>query len=143
MLINNQNVFNQQGWPPGRAIKKVKRLAFPSGQVIELRWIIVTSRDQQGVWRTEELFEVDPPPKDGCLVTEDNYPDLQECNRCQRIVLTSYECPRCCLRYGADCTTKDPTEETTQRFCVDCAKAVKHPVLYSILKIISGIFEDV
>ena len=142
MFINPQNTFNQPSSPltPGRVIRKLRRLVFPSGKVIELRWSIVTMRDDQGIWQTAETFEVHPPPEDGSVVTEENCHKLQECHLCGGITIRSYECPKCRLLYCLDCTKEVSKKAINNRYCRECAKAVKHPILNSIRKKLSGDF---
>ena len=134
----SQNSFSQQ-WSltPGRVIRKIKRHIMPSGKIVELQWISTTIRDNQGVWHTEEVIEMVPPPEDGSVVTESNYENLKECTRCLAATIEPYQCPKCCRWVCMVCTEDDvPVQGQLIRACKDCAWKIKHPYLSSLNRLI-------
>lgn len=138
MITGQQNMFNQPPLlTPGRVTTKVKRHTFPTGRIIELRWVTTTLRDDHGTWRTEETIEAKPPLDDGAVLTEENYHKLQECTFCRNITVESIRCPRC---FQWSCYTCCANEieyiDENIKVCAECARQIEHPFLSRLSKII-------
>lgn len=144
MNRNSQNSINQQ-WSltPGRAIKKIQRHTLPSGKVVELQWISITFRDNQGIWRTEETVQLVPPTQDGSVVMEDNFKNLNECSICQSVTVSPYQCPECSRIVDLLCTKKTIIKEKDEnqhvkekevRLCLICAKETRLPKFLKTLR---------
>ena len=138
MNTGQQNIFNQQQLQitPGRFITKVKRYVSPSGQVVELRWVTITVQDGPGRWRTEEITEVVPPLRDGCVVNEKNFDNLQECVICLGITVQAYQCPKCHQWVCMVCAEK--VKGQSEDVCINCAWKIKYPNLSKIHNLIWG-----
>ena len=132
--MNQQFSFNLT---PGRVVTHVERYHFPSGQYRELRKIIVTVQDANGIFDTEEIVEVVPPLDCSCIV--ENLRDAVECANCIAIVCASQHsatCPECGNVFCAGCLHVVAVKEHEMRVCEKCGqKLTTHPLIRFIKKI--------
>jgi hypothetical protein len=136
MTTGSQNTFSQPqlSLTPGRIITKIKRYNLPSGKVHEIRKVITTVQDNQGIWRTEEFTDADSLD-DGSILTEKNGDKLHDCIICGGSTVQEYQCPECCEWVHMTCTE----EHKDRRICKNCAWQLKHPNLNRLHKFIWGL----
>jgi len=136
MTADPHNLFSEQqsSLTPGRIIAKTERYQSPTGQVVQLRRITSTLRDDQGIWRTEQTVEIDPPLADGLTPGSSN--DIRECFRCLSLihVHNSHTCPGCCQCYCLPCTEIVKVEDREIKYCKNCAKEAQTPKFLKVAK---------
>jgi len=144
----NNSCDNWQGISqprPGRKIREVERVWFPSGRYVDYVRIEATVLDRDGNYFTQVLTHVFPPPDDGSC--PESPAELVECCRpgCRRIVaeVSSFQCAACLGRFcQASCGVLVEVEEgKTVVLCPECAAAAKHPWRTRIVGAVRRIWE--
>jgi len=130
MNTMNQIPFGPQQFPviPGRVIARVERYCTPiTKRIVELRWVKSTI-EENGVYKTEEWTEVDPPFADGTVPKSSQ--EIRECWRCLSVITKSYVCPDCGYEFCLPCTRRKKyrTDEQRTRVCISCAEKADSPV---------------
>lgn len=128
--------------PPsiGRVIQTVERVRFPSGAVREFRLLIITFRDANGLFRTEELREIVPPLDCSCIPAA--LADASECTNCSAIICSSKHsgtCRTCGRVFCTACASEVEVEGRVVRICRECiAEATTPKIIRFLRKVIWG-----
>ena len=122
----------------GRIIEKSKSYTASDGRKIELKNFVITMPDGRGNYIT---YDKTIPSRldDGIVLTEETYPFLRECSKCGAVIINFCFCNCCGLFICWPCSTEEEVKDGIRiRVCGDCAKKIRHPVLFSIEKLIWG-----
>ena len=134
MDLISQNMFNQQPqlFPPGRVIARREVWVSPiTKRIVELRWVTVTV-EEQGIYKTDELKEIDPPLDDGTVPESSS--QIRECWRCFSLITKVRLCPECGKEFCYACTPEIEKDGQKVRVCVDCGEKIKNPLWHSAKK---------
>ena len=128
----NHIPFNPQQFPvvPGRIITRIERYRAPiTNRIVELRWVKLTV-EENGVYKTEELTEVDPPFADGTVPK--SCQEIRECWRCLSLITKSHLCPSCGREFCLACTKIIQIKEQDTRVCMGCAEKAASPFWHAV-----------
>jgi len=117
-----QNPFLQ---PPGKIVLDIQRGRMPSGQIVEIRRVELTILEN-GRWRKEKVFEVDPGMADGTTPQEIGM--IRECHVCLGLFNRDNvrHCPACGRDYCGlrECWGEVRVSEDEKIVaCAPCAQA--------------------
>jgi len=133
---NNPNANPAGAFPLGRVIQTVNRYLLPSGRVRELREVVETFQDSQGIFRTGKYVEAVPPLDCGCVPEDMN--DVAECARCGSVVCASKHsltCPVCGIVHCLACTVTLEIEDGREiRLCKECAAEARTPTVIKVIR---------
>ena len=128
MYPANTNPFGQL---PCIVDKQVERFRTESGQIVELRRV-KTKVFENGTWRIEEYFEVDPPLADNRIPSSIN--EIRECCVCRQLYHQD-NCRECteCGRYYCylfDCRGEIKNKDGIEVIvCASCAETANKPLI--------------
>lgn len=123
MYPPNPNPFLQV--TPGKIVLDIQKGRMPSGQMVEIRTVEVTLLEN-GRWRKEKVFEVDPGMADGTTPREIGM--IRECHVCAGLfsVVNVRRCQACgrdyCIFRECGGEVKVPGDESII-VCAPCAQA--------------------
>jgi hypothetical protein len=128
MNTTNQIPFGPQPFQvvPGRVIARVERYCTPiTKRIVELRWVKSTI-EENGVYKTEEWTEVDPPFADGTV--PESVREIRECWRCLSLITRFRACPDCGREFCEACMKQKPgTAAQEVKVCMGCAEKTASP----------------
>ena len=123
----NQIPFGSPQFPtiPGRVITRIERYCAPiTKRIVELRWIKSTV-EENGIYKTGEQTEVDPPFDDGTVPKSAQ--EIRECWRCLSLITKSHLCPKCGREFCLACVKQIKTDEQEIKVCRSCAEQIASP----------------
>jgi len=135
-LANQNNSFNQapaRPAVPGRIIENVQRYRLPSGKIRKVRTLIRTIMDQNSIYRTRQVIDVEPPLDCSCI--PDNPSHIVECTRCGSVVCQRHSstCMVCGNVFCTGCLKRITVNGISAIVCRDCALDIKSSKLLKLL----------